>query len=68
MIECTLYYNAPQPQIARVSVQQTYRPLSLRADRGRYSQIVIPAEAGIQGIGVSFDKLRTNALSVYLPL
>ena len=29
---------------------------------------VIPAKAGIQGMGVSFDKLRTNELSVYLPL
>ncbi|MCE2457165.1 MAG: hypothetical protein J4G14_05060, partial [Dehalococcoidia bacterium] len=37
------------------------------ADRGRYPQIVIPAKAGIQGMGMSFDKLpstgsgRTNA-------
>ena len=29
---------------------------------------VIPAKAGIQGMGVSFDKLRTNELLVYLPL
>ena len=43
--------------------------LSLRELTGvGRSQIVIPAEAGIQGIGVSFDKLRTNELSVYLPL
>ena len=40
----------------------------MRVDRSRYSQIVIPAKAGIQGMGVSFDKLRTNVLSVYLPL
>ena len=33
-----------------------------------YSQTVIPEKAGIQGLGVSFDKLRTNELSVYIPL
>ena len=42
-----------------------------------YSQTVIPAKAGthevarrsaIQGLGASFDKLRTNDLSVYTPL
>ena len=41
-----------------------------------YSQTVIPAKAGIQGMGASFDKLRacpgldpvTNGLSVNLPL
>ena len=46
------------------------------ADRGRYLQVVIPAKAGIQGLGPSFDRLRacpgldpgTNGLSVYLPL
>ena len=67
------------------------------ADRRRHSQIVILAKAGIQGMGVSFDKLpstgflrqasgrtrlpstgflrqasfdrlRTNELSVYVPL
>ncbi len=43
-------------------------PLPSRADRGRYSQTVIPEEAGIQEPGVSFDKLRTNELPVYLPL
>ena len=32
--------------------------LSLDADRGRYTQTVIPAKAGIQGLGVSFDRLR----------
>ena len=47
---------------------QPTHPLSLRADKGKYSQIVIPAEAGIQGLGASFDKLRTNELLVYLPL
>ena len=41
-----------------------------------YSQTVIPAKAGIQGLGASFDKLRacpgldpgTNDSSVYIPL
>ena len=37
------------------------------ATGAKYANL-IPAEAGIQGIGVSFDKLRTNELSVYLPL
>ena len=32
-----------------------------------YPQFVIPAKAGIQRSEVSFDKLRTNELSVYLP-
>ncbi len=40
---------------------------------GLYSQTVVPAKAGTQGIGVSFDKLRacpgldpvTNGLSAY---
>ena len=34
----------------------------------RLHQSVNPAKAGIQGMGMSFDKLRTNELSVYLPL
>ena len=36
------------------------QPHSEGADRSRYSQLVIPAKAGIQGMGVSFDELRTN--------
>ena len=43
-------------------------PHSLRAYRGRYLLTVIPAKAGIQGLGASFDKLRTNELLVYLLL
>ena len=51
-------------------------PLFLRANTSGYSQTVIPAKAGIQGLGVSFNKLRacpeldpgTNELSIYLPL
>ena len=37
--------------------------------RGRaLRNFVAPEKAGTQGMGVSFDKLRTNELSVYLPL
>ena len=42
--------------------------LSHQGRGGKYSQTVIPAKVGIQGPGVSFDKLRTNELSVYLLL
>ena len=33
-----------------------------------YSQTVFPPKAGIQWLGMSFDKLRTNELLVYIPL
>ncbi len=37
------------------------------ARRERYSQFVVPAKAGIQSMGMSFDKLRTNDLSATFP-
>ena len=43
-------------------------PLPEGTERGMYSQTVIPAKAGIQGLGASFDEFRTNDLSVYIPL
>ena len=60
--------------ILRFTLTPTLSPVSCtgQALRGMIGvgihQTVIPAKAGIHWLGVSFDKLRTNESSVYLPL